>query len=312
MNKPFGRRAPALALVCSLALAALLITAGCSSCSKNNPTPQPTPPQNFVSANGAFTVGGQPTTMMINISGTTRAARPASGLLHVGVNTFIQMAGTYNPDGNEIALQDTGGTNTFVGQVAGTTINGTFSEGATQTQITLAATDIPIEAALVLGPWDFTHSFTIEASTKGVVDNCAVPAGTPRTITAACNDRYQVQINGNNIPADACGGTCLPDLELATGTLDGSTLTIFIPEVGESTQGRIATLQLAGCNVAITGDVEIDFLAETTKLVNVDTECIGAGGECDTYCTNGKLDPDCLLNYQLSFTRCEGGSCACR
>ena len=104
----------------------------------------------------------------------------------------------------------------------------------------------------------------------------------------------------------------MPDVDLATGTLDGTTLTLQIPEVGEPTSpaNRLFSMNLPGCTVIWTGSVALDGTSGDTSLVNLVSECQGSGGSCDPYCTDGQLNAECVVSYELDLSRCEG-ECLC-
>ena len=310
-----------LAPVVLLSAVVLVIaaTAGCSSSSDpSGPTPSPT--GNDVSGNGSVPVGGQTATMMINIAaGTTRAPQTAVGRLHIGVNEFENLTGEYSPElDHQVALTSASGVTAaspyaFIGKLEGSTITGTLSGGAVsgEVPVSLAASSVPIEAVVLLGPWDFTHEVRV-ATLAGGIDPCPVPSEF-RTITDSCADRYQVEIEGNMLPAVSCRENCLPSVDMAGGSLEGNKLTLHLPEVGEPTTpaNRLFSMNLPGCNVIWTGQVELDARTGDTTLVNLVSECQGSGDSCDPYCTNGRLDPACAVSYELELTRCVGGSCAC-
>ena len=308
----------------ALFLAAVLLIAATAGCSSSDPSaPTPSPSGVYVSGNGLISVGSQTATMMISIApGVSRAPQVATGLMHIGVNDFENLVGTYAPESdNQVALTSAPGAAAadpyvFIGKLEGSTITGTLSGGSISgtEAVSLAATSVPIEAVVLLGPWDFSHEITIETASRGVVDPCPIPGDQlSRTITDSCQDRFQVEVEGNLLPANTCNDTCLPDLELTTGSLDGSKLTLHIPEVDEPTTpaGRLFSKALAGCNIVWTGQVEMDFITGNTQLVNLQTQCLGSGDSCDPYCTDGQLSQACVVNYELDITRCVGASCDC-
>ena len=305
------------AFLFSLAVVLIAVTVGCSSSS--DPTgPAPSPDGNYVSANGAVQVGPKTATMMINIGAGTTTALTASGRLHIGVNEFENLRGDYRPEADhQVALSSPPGASladpyVFIGKLEGSTITGSLSGGNVSgtVAVTLAATSVPAEAVVLLGAWNYSHEIRV-GTLANAVDPCPVSPEF-RTITDSCSDRYHVEIEGNLLPADSCGDSCLPDVDLATGTLDGTTLTLQIPEVGEPTSpaNRLFSMNLPSCTVIWTGSVALDGTSGDTSLVNFVSECQGSGGSCDPYCTAGRLNAECVVSYELDLTRCEG-ECLC-
>lgn len=311
-------RSPVPVLLFALTLVLIAVGGGCSSSSDPSGT-GPSPTGNYVSGRGLVPIGSQAATMMINIgAGSAGATRAATGRLQIGANEFENLVGEYRPESeNQVALGSAPGViaaepYAFLGNLEGSTITGSLSGGNVSgtVPVTLAATSVPIEAVVLLGSWDYSHAVSVGVSFDGV-DPCPVPAEY-RTITESCFDRYQIEIDGDTLPATSCGEVCLPDVDLATGSLDGTRLTLQIPEVGEPTTpaNRLFSIDLPGCEVIWTGAVELNGLSGETTLVNLLSECRGSGTGCDPYCTNGRLHSACGVRYELGLDRCEGG-CEC-
>lgn len=304
----------------SAAVLVVAATAGCSSGGGDPTGSGPSPTGNYVSANGSIQVGGQMATMMVNIASAngTPAPQVARGLLHIGVNDFENLVGTYVPESDgRVALASAPGVTAatpylFTGKLEGSTISGSLSGGGINgtASVVLAASSVPIEGVVLLGPWNFDHEISVGTLVDGV-DPCPVPTGS-RIITDGCSDRYQIEVEGNMLPADSCTDSCLPDLDLATGSLNGSKLTLQIPKLGEPTTppNRLFSVEISGCTLIWTGQIELDVATGRALPVNLVSECQGSEGACDPFCTNGRLSSACVVNYELDLTRCTG-ECEC-
>lgn len=257
------------AAACAVSVLVLTTLTGCSIFDDDDddgtPGGSPMAQTTFTGASGADTVIVTVDEVLPSTDGGILASHGgnAHGLLLVGSDERIEMAGEFDPDTGEVTVEDGSGSYSFTGTATSSSLSGdlTTPAGTSMVAMTPTTSDAPLEG--LLGTWGFTDSF-----------NEVCPEG---TFQGACVGQFRVRLAGGKTVLDlydTCDGgesfeCTLEEINLDGGEWSGDTFTLQEPDV--QTDGPCTET----CDESLTLTV-----SENQMSFDFGSTCTYSGAEC--------------------------------